>query len=92
MRKFVSTLVIVSLSVLASACSKKAEEATDAVAEPEAVMNETVVNESVVNQAMPSEVNATAAAPVSDNAMNSAANAVDTASPSQNNGNPIGGR
>jgi uncharacterized lipoprotein YajG len=87
MRKFVSTLAIVSLSVMAAACSKKAEETTEAVAEPEAVMNETVVNETVSN-----EVNAADAMAPADNAMNSAANAVDTAAPSQNNGNPIGGR
>jgi uncharacterized lipoprotein YajG len=87
MRKFVSTLAIVSLSVMAAACSKKAEETAEAVAEPEAVMNETVVNETVSN-----EVNAADAMAPADNAMNSAANAVDTDAPSQNNGNPIGGR
>ena len=87
MRKFVSTIAIVSLSVMAAACSKKAEETTEAVAEPEAVVNETVVNEAVSN-----EVNAADDMAPSDNAMNSAANAVDTAAPSQNNGNPIGGR
>ncbi len=90
MRKLFSTVALISLSVLAAACSKKQEDA--AVVAPDAMMNEAVQSETVTE-----DVNAVSAAPALDNAsdanaMDSAANAVDTAAPSQNNGNPIGGR